>query len=127
MLKYRSAWLAGGWSLVAAIFYLSLTPHPLEPLSFQNVDKLEHAIAYGSLGLWFFQLYPSFRSRVIAVSLLIGMGIGIEYLQRWTGYRQFDVWDMVSNSIGVLSGLLLVRTGLGRSFLFVETVIQRVL
>jgi len=127
VLKYSRAWLAGGWSLVAVVFYLSLTPHPPEPLSFQNVDKFEHALAYGALALWFFQLYSSFKSRTIAATLLIGMGVGIEFLQRWTGYRQFDVVDMVSNSIGVLAGLILVRTRLGKLFVHIEAALQRVL
>lgn len=34
---------------------------------------------------------------------LIGMSVGIEFLQRHTG-RQFDVTDMIANAAGVLSG-----------------------
>jgi glycopeptide antibiotics resistance protein len=32
------------------------------------------------------------------------MGIAIEFLQRMTGYRTFDVLDMVANAVGVLLG-----------------------
>ena len=32
------------------------------------------------------------------------MGIGIEFLQRMTGYRTFDVYDMAANATGVLLG-----------------------
>lgn len=125
MLRYRLAWLTGGWLLVGLVIYLSLTPHPPEPLSFHNVDKFEHAFAYGSLALWFCQIYLSARSHMIAVVLLIGMGIGLEFMQKWTGYRHFDLWDMVANSIGALLGFLLARTALGRLFVAVETALRR--
>jgi VanZ family protein len=120
MLKYRSVWLTGGWLLVGLVVYLSLTPHPPELLSIQNADKLEHGFAYGSLAFWFCQIYLSTRSRMIAIAALIGLGVGLEFVQGWTGYRHFDVWDMVANGIGVLFGFLLVRTPLGRLFISIE-------
>lgn len=61
---------------------------------------------------------------MIAVALLIGLGVGLEFLQGWTGYRLFDVWDMAVNSIGVLFGFLLVRTPLGRLFILIETALR---
>ncbi|MDH4287028.1 MAG: VanZ family protein [Gallionella sp.] len=127
MLKYRRFWLAGGWLLVGLVIYLSLTPHPPEPLKFSNVDKLEHGFAYGSLALWFCQIYLPARSRMIAIVALIGMGIGLEFVQGWSGYRHFDTWDMLANSIGVLFGLGLVLTPLGRSFVFAESELRKII
>jgi len=121
---YRRAWLAGGWLLVCLVAYFSLIPLPPQPVSFAHADKLEHGIAYTLLSLWFCQLYLSIRSRTIVIAALIGLGIGLEFVQGWTGYRFFDVWDMVANSIGVLLGFLLVRTPLGRLFIFIETVLR---
>ena len=112
--------------LIGLLVYLSLTPHPPEPFSFPDADKLEHGIAYGSLALWFCQIYFSARSRMIVLTALIGLGIGLEFVQGWTGYRYFDVWDMVANSIGVLLGLLLVRTPLGRLFILIETALRQI-
>jgi VanZ family protein len=122
--NYRRAWLAGGWLLVCLVVYLSLIPYPPEPVSFAHVDKLEHGIAYAMLTLWFCQLYLSARSRAIAVALLTGLGVGLEFLQGWTGFRLFEVWDMAVNSIGVLFGYLLVRTRLGRLFILIETALR---
>jgi VanZ family protein len=125
VLGYRRAWLAGGWLLVGLVIYLSLTPHPPEPFTFSNVDKLEHTLAYASLVLWFCQIYLSARSRLLVAILLVGLGIGLEFVQRWMGFRHFDVWDMVANSIGVLFGFLLARTALGRLFILIETALRQ--
>lgn len=113
--------------MVGLVIYLSLTPHPPEPFSFSNADKLEHGIAYGSLALWFCQIYVSVRSRMIAIIALIGLGIGLEFVQGWTGYRFFDVWDMVANSIGVMLGFLLVLTPFGRLFILIEAALRQVI
>lgn len=121
MLSYRRAWLAGAWLLVCLVIYFSLTPHPPQPLIFSNADKLEHALSYALLSFWFCQVYLSLRSRLIVIAALIGLGIGLEFVQGWTGYRLFDIWDMAANSIGVLLGYLLVRTPVGRLFNLIET------
>jgi VanZ family protein len=127
VLKHRPLWLAGGWLLVGLVVYLSLTPHPPEPLSFPNADKLEHGFAYGSLALWFCQIYLLARSRMIALASLIGFGIALEFVQGWTGYRHFDVWDMVANSIGVMLGFLLALTPFGRLFILIEAALRQVI
>lgn len=115
----RNIWLACGWLGVIVVFYLSLTPHPPEPLAFNGADKLEHALAYGSLALWFCQIYVD-KARVRVLLSLVAMGIGIEYLQRMTGYRQFDYFDMLANTIGVMIGWGLARTGAGRTLQMLE-------
>ena len=49
----RRLWLAAGWILVAAVWYLSLTPAPPELLPpFRASDKVGHALAYLILMLW---------------------------------------------------------------------------
>jgi VanZ family protein len=126
VLNFRRTWLTGGWLLVGLVIYLSLTPHPPEPLSFPGADKLEHAVAYGSLALWFCQIYLSARSRTIMLALLIGLGIALEFVQGWTGYRDFEVWDMVADSVGVLFGLLLALTPLGRLFVLIEAALRQI-
>ena len=113
--------------LVGLIVYQSLTPHPPEPLSFPNADKLEHGMAYSLLSLWFCQIYLSLSSRMLVLAALIGLGIGLEFVQGWTGYRFFDVWDMVANSIGVMLGFLLVLTPFGRLFILIEAAVRQVI
>ena len=121
MLRYRSVWLAAGWLLVGLVVYLSLMPNPPEPLSFSDADKLEHGLAYASLSLWFCQIYRQARQRVVVIAALVILGITLEFLQGYSGYRMFDIADMVANSFGVLLGFLLARTRLGRLFILIET------
>lgn len=124
MLQYRSAWLAVGWLLVSLVIYLSLTPHPPEPLLFNHADKLEHGFAYASLSLWFCQIYLQARQRAVVIAGLAALGVVLEFLQGASGYRMFEIADMAANSCGVLLGFLLVRTRLGRLFILIETALR---
>lgn len=104
-LRLRSAWLTIAWLLIAAVIYLSLTPRPLE-IPLDEGDKYGHLLAYGTLMLWFAQLYQR-GERWAATLALIALGVALEYVQRSTGYRTFDVWDMAADAAGVLIGLAL--------------------
>ena len=53
---------------------------------------------------WFCVVYRAPRTRLAYAVGLIAMGIAIEYIQRWTGYRSFEVYDMVADALGVLLG-----------------------
>ena len=122
MNKLRVSWLALGWLWVLCILYLSLMPHPPQPVYFWNADKLEHALAYGLLMLWFCQIYTLLWPRRLLAVLLIAMGIAIEYLQGETGYRTFDYADMLSNATGVAVGWAWARTALGRVYVYLQQV-----
>ena len=126
MYKLRRIWLALGWLWIATIIYLSLTPHPPEPMHFLNADKLEHTLAYGFLMLWFCQVYQQRTPRILIAGLLVALGIGIEYLQRITVYRIFDYADMLANGAGVLLSLILISIGLGRIGVMLETKIFKI-
>jgi VanZ family protein len=102
-LRLRAAWLTVAWLLVAAVIYLSVTPRPPD-IPLDEGDKYGHLIAYGTVMLWFAQLYEG-RRRWLAVAGLVALGVGLEYVQRWTGYRSFDVWDIAADAAGVLAGL----------------------
>ena len=95
--------VAIGWGLVATIVWLSVMPEPPR-LDFEQSDKLGHFIAYGSLMFWFALLYPTTRARVAYGVAFIALGIGLEFVQGALGYRTFDVFDMVANTLGVLLG-----------------------
>lgn len=109
----RALWLAAGWGGVATVIWLSLMPHPPEPLNFDGVDKLEHLTAYGCLMLWFCAAYCG-RARLIAGLLLVTLGIVLEILQGWGGVRYFEYADMVANSTGVLLGVWLASAPLAK-------------
>lgn len=125
MLKHRLIGQVIGGLLVALVVYLSLTPQPPAPLTFDNSDKVEHAFAYATLSFWFCHLYVTGSSRAVVIATLVALGVGLEYVQGWTGYRSFDVMDMLADSIGVLLGWLLVSTPLGRLLVYIENRVTR--
>ncbi|MBI5890030.1 MAG: VanZ family protein [Nitrosomonadales bacterium] len=116
----RKVWLSLGWLWVATVFYLSLMPHPPEPVSFDGIDKLEHFFAYAGLMLWFCQVYREAGQRVRLFLALAAMGVGIEILQGLGGYRYFESADMLANSTGVLTGWGLAQTMLGKLLIAIE-------
>lgn len=99
----RTAALAGGWLLAAAIVWLSLTPSPPH-VDIEGGDKLGHFLAYGLLMFWFAALYRGMRARIGYALLWIALGIALEFVQRETGYRSFGLADMVADTLGVLAG-----------------------
>ena len=114
MRTFRKTWLALGGIWVAAVAFLSLIPPPPQPLPFSYLDKVEHALAYGFMMLWFSHIYQKTQQRMVVAVLLIVWGIVLEYLQRMTGYREFSYADMLANGAGVLFGWALAYTALGR-------------
>ena len=116
--RYRRLWSWLGWLMVVSVLVLSLMPLSVD-LS-EGRDKVSHFVAYGSLMFWFGMLFPGWRNQVISALGFVAMGIAVEYLQRMTGYRSFDVADMVANAIGVTIGWVVVQTPLRRLLQWVE-------
>jgi len=88
------------------LFYLSLTPQPPE-IPIEQGDKLGHALAYAVLMFWWAQLMRRPTERAVLAAVLLAVGIGIEFLQRWTGWRTFDYYDMLAHAVGIAGGWLL--------------------
>ena len=99
----RAVWLTLGWGLVVTIVWLSLTPSPPK-VDFEQSDKVGHFLAYGSLMLWFSQLYIALRTRLAYAAGFASIGVALEFIQGWTGYRTFDVFDMLASGTGVALG-----------------------
>ncbi len=124
MATFRLTWLTLGGAWATIIIYLSLIPHPPQPVNFQYSDYLEHALAYGLLMLWFCQIYQKQAHRIRLALCLIALGVSMEFLQRMTGYRYFEYMDMLANSAGVLLGWALAKSGLGRVGAMLEIKLQ---
>ena len=99
----RRVWLAIGIGLIVVVIWLSLTRHPVE-IPIDQGDKLGHFAAYGTLMFWFAQLDARQRTRLAYAIGFVALGVGLEFGQRLTDYRVFEVADMVANAIGVLLG-----------------------
>jgi VanZ family protein len=99
----RPAWLAVGWAMVAAIVWLSLTPSPPK-VDFEQSDKVGHFLAYGGVMFWFAQLYVERKARLGYAAGFVAMGVSLEFIQGWTGYRDFELYDMLADGVGVALG-----------------------
>ena len=122
-LRYHGLWLGLGWVWIALVIFLSLTPHPPE-IEMTSGDKIGHVLAYTFLMSWFTQLYRT-RAKKWSIALgLVALGIAIEFAQEQTGYRQFEVADMVADGIGVAMGLLLGETVLAHALRQAERLLK---
>jgi VanZ family protein len=120
--RYRRTWLLLGWGMVFSVFVLSLIPLNVDLE--EGRDKVAHFIAYGSMTFWFALLFKG-RIRQLAIAIVFAaMGVAIEYLQRMTGYRTFDVADMIANGIGAALGWGLAQTPLGNALGWVERLLE---
>ncbi len=95
--------MALGWTWVAAIVWLSLTPAPPK-LDFAHGDKLGHFGSYGALMFLFCMAYQNRSARLLHAAGFVLMGVALEFIQGWTGYRTYDPFDMLANTIGVALG-----------------------
>ena len=104
-IRFRHLWLATGIACVAGVCITSLTAQPLLDLP-EPGDKLLHAFAYGALMFWFAQLYGerSARSRLALTLLLVGLTL--ETLQALDAGRNFQLFDLFANALGIAAGWL---------------------
>ena len=108
-MQYPKLWLGLGWGLVALVVILSLLPgKTLHDIDFLVPDKIQHAFAYATVMVWFAGIYQRSSYRWIVPGLVV-MGIAIEFLQQRYFHRHFEVRDMLANTAGVITGLILAR------------------
>jgi VanZ family protein len=121
----RRAWLIVGWGGVAGIVVLSLMPGPPDLIPVEQGDKVEHVLAYGILMFWFAQIYVQHPGRAIAAALLVALGVGLEYVQGWTDYRDFSYSDMAADALGVGLGWLLAAPRTRNLLTFASSLLLR--
>jgi len=110
--RHEPLWLALGLAGMAVVGYVSLVPQPPGP-DLPLLDKLEHMVAYGALGLWFAALRPGWRWRGGWAAALVAYGALVEAAQGMTGYRTAEMADLAADAAGVGVGLRLAWTRLG--------------
>ena len=109
MIKFSLMLKSIFWFCFVALNTLALTPAPyLPPLDIFNWwDKAQHAIGFGTLAVLAVLAYPQL-SKLRIGALLMVLGVLIEVLQYFSGYRFGDWQDAVADGVGVLLGLGLV-------------------
>ena len=96
--------------MVGIVVWLSLTPKPPQLPQIMGWDKAQHFAAYACLMYWYGM---SFRRHWRWPAFLVGLGVGLEFLQGYSGFRSFDPFDMLANTIGVGLGLMVLKTPAG--------------
>lgn len=104
--RARPLWLALGWLLVLLVMVLSLAPVSIV-VPVDEGDKIGHVAAYAALMLWFANLFETLDRRSMFAIGFVALGVVLEFVQGWTGYRTFDVADMAANAVGVVVGWVL--------------------
>ena len=99
----RQCWLIVGWALVLLVITLSVTPAPIQ-VPVEEGDKLGHVLAYAVLMFWFANAYGLSAQRMMLAIGFVVMGIALEFVQRWIGFRSFEIADMVAGAAGVAAG-----------------------
>jgi VanZ family protein len=77
----------------------------LPPGLFDWWDKAQHAIGFGTLTVLAVLAYPDVSKLRIGL-MLVALGVLIEVLQYFSGYRFGDWQDAVADGVGVLGGLV---------------------
>jgi len=123
-LRYPRAWLFAGLLIATAITVASLVPaRDLPPLGVS--DKVEHAVAYLLLAFWFASVMTR-RDYVYLILALLAFGGGIEIAQGLMGLgREADLLDLAADGAGILAGVLLAATPLGRWARLIEDFVAR--
>lgn len=98
------------WLLV--VVWASLVPSQDVPGATAMSDKAWHALAYAVLGaLGTLALRPP--RPVLVLVAAIAIGLALELAQAATGYRTFDLVDLLADALGALAGVL-VAVGVRR-------------
>ncbi len=119
-LRLRRLWQTIGFCLIGFVVWASLATDPIS-LPGSHGDKYGHVFAYLTLMFWFAQLHAGNAARVVWVALFVAMGVALEFAQRLTDYRTFDVYDMVADAVGVLLGWFAAPPRTPHLIRFIET------
>ena len=110
-LRFPRVWAGLGWLLVLGVIAGSLLPgRALPEVSFN--DKLQHAVVYLVLMVWFAGLYAR-RFYLGIAAVLCALGIGLDLLQGLTATRSLELYDIAADFVGIAIGFGLAVAFLG--------------
>ena len=116
------------WALAVAFVVVgSLLPGPvLTRIHFSAVapnDKVVHFVGYTVLALFPVAFLELLGMGLALAASMVPMGILLEFLQKLVPGRSFEIGDMLANSFGVATGIVLamwLRTILKRIVIAIE-------
>jgi hypothetical protein len=101
-------WKLSFWGGLTVTVWLSLVPVDQLPSAFNFWDKAQHALGFAALAFTGLLGYPR-HLRVLLPGLML-LGLGIEYAQYLTGWRQGDWADWLADCAGIALGCLIWKT-----------------
>jgi VanZ family protein len=105
-LRHRSTWILLSALLVAGVMWGSLQTQ-VPGLTPRGYDKVVHFSTYLFCAVWFTGLVPRTRYGWVVLALLV-LGGSMEIMQGLMNEgRDPDIYDMLANTCGVVTGLLL--------------------
>lgn len=118
LLKDNSLYLAIICTVSIAVLSLIRIEKPV--ISFSNADKVKHTIAYFTITiLWLLALAKTKKQKIIVVIFCFLFGVLMEFLQETvTIYRTAELADILANTIGVITALLIFNTVIKKNNLF---------
>ncbi|WP_241558882.1 VanZ family protein [Halobacteriovorax sp. HLS] len=108
-LNLKILWLGLGITYIIAMFYFSLRYEKPGKPPFEHFDKILHFNAYLLL-MGYFSLTHEKKNHFKLLITFVLMGISIEFLQLASGYRSFELLDVVANTAGLICGGIISRT-----------------
>lgn len=123
-LEHLARWRLLGALAIVAIVILCLVPVPRPPLP-AGSDKIEHALAWLLITLWYAQLMATPRALLARACGFIALGALIEVAQSLTWWRTADPVDVVANMVGVAIGTGFGLTSLGRMLMRFDGRVER--
>ena len=103
--RHGTVWLAVAWFGIALLIYLSLA-HVASGVTVAHADKYGHVAAYALLTYWMMQLCEGARSRLVVACALLALGVALEVMQYFTGYRSMEAADAAADALGIALGWL---------------------
>ncbi len=103
LLRHRGFWRACLVFSVIAILFLATTSQAY-PIPSAPSDKVNHLIAFLELTLLVRLSWPQVPLGMVALSVLI-FGMAIELIQAPLPYRDFSLWDLLADAVGIAFGL----------------------
>ena len=103
------------WFLMILYLLLYYQPDGSTYSKFSHLDKLIHFILFfvqsfiSSQTIYLYRGYFSIKIFVFIIFILLSFGILVEVQQLYIPFRTFDYYDLITNLIGVVSGVFCVK------------------
>ena len=88
---------------LVAMTFLATTPIDYQIISFAFIDKLEHLSAFLVLAFLMDFAFPAAPWNRQKFFLLLCYGLLLEIVQYFMPFREFSLWDLAADALGLLS------------------------